>query len=213
MLFNVKNVNLKFFFKQMQPFVSKKHLYFSVPTINLKTSLPTYLHEESLILACKEGDRSAQNCLYKKFGGKMLANCKRYLKDQMEAEDALMEGFLKVFLRINEFKNEGSIEGWIRRIMVNECLMNLRKRKIAFPMEEEALLVPEPASALDQLTSLEIQEHILRLPDGFRTVFNLYAIEGYSHAEIAEQLGISEGTSKSQLSRARVLLQQKIKVQ
>lgn len=179
----------------------------------MKTSPPTYLHEESLILACKEGDRGAQNSLYKKFGGKMLAICKRYLKDQMEAEDVLMEGFLKVFLKIREFKNEGSLEGWIRRIMVNECLMSLRKRKITYPMEEEALLVPEPAAVLEQMTSLEIQEHILRLPDGFRTVFNLYAIEGYSHAEIAEQLGISEGTSKSQLSRARVLLQQKIKVQ
>lgn len=179
----------------------------------MKTSPPTYLHEESLILACREGDRGAQNSLFKKFGGKMLAICKRYLKDQMEAEDVLMEGFLKVFLKIREFKNEGSLEGWIRRIMVNECLMSLRKRKITYPMEEEALLVPEPAAVLEQMTSLEIQEHILRLPDGLRTVFNLYAIEGYSHAEIAEQLGISEGTSKSQLSRARVLLQQKIKVQ
>ncbi len=177
----------------------------------MKNTSPTYLHENSLIWACKKGEREAQNTLFKRFGAKMFAVCKRYMKDQMDAEDVLMEGFVKVFLAIQDFKEEGSLEGWIRRIMVNECLMSLRKRRIEYGMAEEAVLVAEPATILEQLSSKEIQEHILRLPDGFRTVFNLYAIEGYSHAEIAERLGISEGTSKSQLSRARAYLQQKIK--
>lgn len=177
----------------------------------MRNTLLTYLNENSLIEACKRGDRGAQNALYKKLGPKMFSVCKRYMKDQMEAEDVLMEGFMKVFLRISDFKEEGSLEGWIRRIMVNECLMSLRNRKMEFVLAEEAVIVAEPAAILEQLSRDEIHALIMSLPDGFRTVFNLYAIEGYSHAEIAEKLGITEGTSKSQLSRARVFLQQKIR--
>jgi RNA polymerase sigma-70 factor (ECF subfamily) len=195
----------------MQPYLLNLHLIIIVPRILLKNSSPTYLQETSLILACKQGRREAQNILYKKFGGKMFAVCKRYLTNAMDAEDVLMEGFLKVFLGIRDYNEEGSFEGWMRRIFVNECLMKLRKRKIEFSLADEAILVAEPATILEQLSSEEIQQLIIQLPDGFRTVFNLYAIEGYTHAEIAAQLGISEGTSKSQLSRARVLLQQKIK--
>ncbi len=202
---------MKFFSNGCNLLISIRILFILYLIKKLKNSSPTYIHEKSLIWACKNGDRDAQNLLYKRFGGKMYSICKRYMKVQMDAEDVLMEGFLKVFLGIKDFKEEGSLEGWIRRIMVNECLMSLRKRQIEFTQAEEAVIVAEPATILEQLSSEEIQEHILRLPDGFRTVFNLYAIEGFSHAEIADKLGISEGTSKSQLSRARVFLQQKIK--
>jgi RNA polymerase sigma-70 factor (ECF subfamily) len=176
----------------------------------LKNRLPTYLDEKSLVKACKQREREAQNTLFKQYGSRMFAICKRYLKDSMEAEDVLMEGFLKIFIKISEFKEDGSLEGWMRKIMVNECLMILRKRKIEWSNSEEVLQISEPSQIMEQMSADEIQVLISKLPDGFRTVFNLYAIEGYSHGEIAEKLGISEGTSKSQLSRARVYLQQKI---
>lgn len=177
----------------------------------LISELNVFTEETNLLQACKQGNRSAQNALFKKFGGKMLVVCKRYLGDTPEAEDAFMEGFVKVFSGIHLFKEEGSLEGWIRRIMVNEALMKIRKRRGMWINIEEQVQLQEPSMVLHDLGAEEIRMKIEELPIGFRTVFNLYAIEGYSHAEIAEMLNISEGTSKSQLSRARMILQQKIR--
>ncbi len=142
-----------------------------------------------------------------------MAVCRRYLGQGPEAEDALMEGFMKVFSKVETFNEAGSFEGWIRRIVVNECLMKIRKQGDSFSKNiEEAWDVGQPADALMHLRTAEIEAIIAELPPGYRTIFNLYAIEGYSHDEIATLLAISSGTSKSQLSRARAMIQQKIKL-
>jgi RNA polymerase sigma factor (sigma-70 family) len=171
-----------------------------------------FTSEEQLVKACQKADPKAQKRVYEKYAPKMLAICRRYLGDEMEAEDAMVEGFMKVFDKINSFKLEGSFEGWIRRIMVNEALMTIRsKKKEGFQIGIEQLVEePETFSIQNNLEAEELLVLINTLPTGFRTVFNLYAIEGYSHAEIAKELSISEGTSKSQLSRARVILQNMI---
>ncbi len=144
----------------------------------------------------------------------MLGVCMRYVGDRMTAEDILVEGFIKVFDKIEQFKSEGSFEGWIRRIVVNESLGYLRQRK---RLQEDAILdeahgVADTNILADQwLETNEMMQMIETLPVGYRTVFNLYAIEGYTHSEIAEMLGITDSTSKSQLHRARALLQQLVK--
>lgn len=139
----------------------------------------------------------------------MFSICRRYISDSAEAEDVLVCGFTKVFAKIDQFKSEGSFEGWIRRIMVNEALSYIRKNKSMYlEVEiEKADREPDYRQMQDQLEVEDLQKMVNRLPSGYRTVFNLYAIEGFSHKEIAEKLGISENTSKSQLSRARVHLQ------
>lgn len=166
--------------------------------------------EYELAKAIKQGDRKAQTLLYDRYSGLMLAICLRYLGDKMLAEDVMIQGFMKIFDKIGQFSFNGSFEGWIKRIMVNEALMKLRSMKnIEVDMDE----VSASNFKTNETTSLErddLMNMIQSLPHGYRTVFNLYAIEGYSHAEIAKQLGISEGTSKSQLSRARALLQEKL---
>ena len=166
--------------------------------------------EYELAKAIKQGDRKAQTLLYDRYSGLMLAICQRYLGDKMLAEDVMIQGFMKIFDKIGQFSFNGSFEGWIKRIMVNEALMKLRSvRNIEVDMDE----VSASNFKTNETTSLEredLMKMIQSLPQGYRTVFNLYAIEGYSHAEIATQLGISEGTSKSQLSRARALLQEKL---
>lgn len=142
-----------------------------------------------------------------------MAVCRRYLGPGPDAEDALMEGFMKVFAKVESFNEAGSFEGWIRRIMVNECLMKIRKQGNDYtkPIEEAWDLGQSP-DALMHMRTAEIEALIAELPPGYRTIFNLYAIEGYSHDEIAAMLQISAGTSKSQLSRARALIQQKMKL-
>ncbi len=164
--------------------------------------------EEQLIDLCRSGDRKGQKMLYERLSPLMLGVCRRYLKNLEEAEEVLLNGFLKVFSRIDQFQGNGSFEGWVRRIMVNESLNALKKRKMSFvddDPETEQLMVDETDE------SRHNEELLLRmidlLPQGYRTVFNLYAIEGYNHQEIADQLGISENTSKSQLSKARKNLQ------
>lgn len=139
----------------------------------------------------------------------MYALCMRYIKDDSEAEDVMITAFVKVFEKIDQFKGEGSFEGWIRRIMVNESLTYIRKHKSMY-LEvdiEQADREPNCEELGNHLEAEDLMKMVNQLPVGYRTVFNLYAIEGYSHKEIAKQLGISENTSKSQLSRARVLLQ------
>jgi len=165
--------------------------------------------DHELIEGCKKHDRHAQRFLYDHFAPKMHALCCRYIKDKMEAEDVLVTSFTKIFDRIGQFKSEGSFEGWIRRIVVNESLTYLRRNKSMYLETDIEAADREPDyERLDsQLEADDLLKLIAELPAGYRIVFNLYAIDGYSHKEIADQLGISENTSKSQLSRARVALQ------
>jgi RNA polymerase sigma factor (sigma-70 family) len=165
--------------------------------------------DNELIEGCKRHDQHAQRFLYEHFSGKMFALCCRYVKDKMEAEDVLITSFTKIFDRISQFKNEGSFEGWIRRIVVNESLSYLRRNKSMYLETdlEAAEREPDYDQLENQLEAEDLMKLIAGLPAGYRIVFNMYAVDGYSHKEIADQLGITESTSKSQLSRARVALQ------
>jgi RNA polymerase sigma factor (sigma-70 family) len=165
---------------------------------------------EQLIKGCQKSDPKAQRLLYQQFNRRMFAICKRYLSDPFEAEDAMINGFMKVYGHIRNFEGTGSFEGWMKRIMVNESLSMIRKKKTMHVELDQAELEGELSydSLAAGLHADELMKLIEELPIGYRTVFNLYAIEGYQHKEIAEMLEIGEGTSKSQLSRARTLLQQ-----
>ena len=165
--------------------------------------------EQELINGCIRRERAAQKRLYDTFSSKMYALCCRYVKDTMEAEDVLVTAFTKILDKIDQYKSEGSFEGWIRRIVVNESLTYLRRnRNMYLELELEAAdYEPDYRTIGDHLEAEDLLKMIGELPSGYRIVFNLYAIDGYSHKEIAEQLGISENTSKSQLSRARSYLQ------
>lgn len=179
----------------------------------MATSIPYYFSERELVVALQQREARAQKIAYEKYAGRMMAVCLRYVANRDDAEDVLIEGFMRVFERIDQFRNEGSFEGWVRRVMVTESLMFLRKNKAwrqEVPLDD---LGGEPDYELADanLDAEALIRLVAQLPDGYRTVFNLYAIEGYTHAEIAELTGISEGTSKSQLSRARALLQDKIR--
>jgi RNA polymerase sigma factor (sigma-70 family) len=169
-------------------------------------------NERELLLGCLRGDPAAQHSLYQTFAPKMYTLCCRYLKDNMLAEDALVSAFTRILQRIHQFKGEGSLEGWIKTIVIREALAILRRNQhLRFQTDldtvEAGSLSQPPA---DTLETAELMIMIGELPPGYRTVFNMYAIDGFSHKEIAEHLGISENTSKSQLSRARVLLQQRL---
>lgn len=173
-----------------------------------QTSLP------ELISGCMNGNRRTQEVVYNLFSSKMMGVCLRYASSREEAEDLLQTGFIKVFEKISSFKSEGSFEGWIRRIMVNNCLENYRKSLRMLPVVDIET-TREQADSSFELKNLEVKDLlklIQALSPGYRLVFNMYAIEGYSHKEIAEELNISEGTSKSQLARARQVLQQQISV-
>jgi len=176
----------------------------------MKLTINKSATEDTIIEGCRKRNSLCQKELYEKFSDKMYGVCLRYVKDRDTAQDILVQGFLKVFDKISQFKNEGSFEGWIRRIMVNESLSYLRKNKSMYMEVELEYAEREPDfQALENtLEAEELMEMISVLPVGYRTVFNLYAIEGYSHKEIGEMLGINENTSKSQLSRARKHLQQ-----
>ncbi|HCW08328.1 MAG TPA: RNA polymerase subunit sigma-70 [Cytophagales bacterium] len=168
--------------------------------------------ETDLIEKCLRQDRQAQHDLYRLYAGKMYSLCCRYVKDRMEAEDVLVMSFTKIFERIGQFKGEGSFEGWIRRVVVNESLTYLRRRKNMYLETdiEAAEYEPDYQRLENELEAEDLLKLVENLPVGYRTVFNLYAIDGYTHQEIAEQLGINENTSKSQLSRARALLQKRL---
>ncbi len=169
--------------------------------------------EAEIIEGCRAGKRELQKALYERYSGKMYNICLRYAKSKYEAEDILQEGFIKVFDKIGQFAGTGSFEGWIRRIVVNSALEVIRKRKIDFS-SIDIKYVQDPHehtfNTISTLNTKELLAIIQELPDGYKTVFNLYVIEGYQHSEIAEMLSISEGTSKSQLARARNLLQLKL---
>jgi RNA polymerase sigma factor (sigma-70 family) len=166
------------------------------------------LSESHLIENCINGDRKSQKALYDRFSGKMFAICLRYSKNQMDAEDILQEGFVKLFNNLNRFRGEGSFEGWVRRIFVNTAIEHIRRKNLNTAVGEglENSIADKQKSALDSLYEKDLIKTSRTLSDGYRTVFNMYAIEGYSHKEIAGQLGITESTSKSQFSRAKALL-------
>ena len=167
---------------------------------------------DDLMAGCKAGDRKMQEMLYKLTASKMLAVCMRYAKDHMEAEDVLQMGYVKVFQKVKDYRGEGSFEGWIRRIMVNTAIESYRKnlRTLSVVPIEDAYEQPSQGFDFSSLGMQDLMKVIQKLADGYRMVFNMYIIEGYSHKEIAETLGITEGASKSQLSRARAILQQEI---
>jgi len=168
--------------------------------------------EDELIKGCLKRDRSAQKRLFDTYSSKMYGICYRYVKDSMEAEDILVTAFTKILDKIDQFKNEGSFEGWIRRIIVNEALTHLRRNRSMYLETdlEQAYREPDYKNLDNFLEAEDLMSIIQELPSGYRIVFNMYAIDGYSHKEIADHLGISENTSKSQLSRARVYLQKKL---
>jgi RNA polymerase sigma factor (sigma-70 family) len=169
------------------------------------------LNENELIDGCRKGDRAFQKALYDRYCRKMLVVCLRYCKSSAEAEDILQEAFVKVFHAIGSFRQEAKLETWITRIMVNTALNSQRKKLYLFPMVDvEDINLPDVEVSISGIHVSQLLEMIQALPQGCQIVFNLFAIEGYSHKEIAEQLGISEGTSKSQFSRAKSLLQQRL---
>lgn len=166
-----------------------------------------------LIKGCLENDRRSQEQLYRWLSPRLFAVCLRYAGDREAAEDILQEGFIKLFQKLSSYRHEGSFEGWARRIMVNTAIEHFRKIKPVLSLEEESP-IHEPSlhdTGITQLEAKELSALIQELPVGYRTVFNLYAVEGYNHAEIGDQLGISEGTSKSQYSRAKKWLQERLK--
>ncbi len=169
--------------------------------------------EQELIQGCVKNDRASQKRLFETYAGKFMAIAKRYMKEDMSAEDVLMEGFCKIYNNIKSFKGEGSFEGWMRRIIVNTALNKIRKDKREMLDYQEELtdkkgvemMYVETMSANDMMAVIE------KMPLGYRTVFNMFAIDGFSHKEIATELGIDEGTSRSQLAKARKFLQIRIK--
>ena len=167
-----------------------------------------------LIESCIKGDRAAQKVLYDRLALRMFPVCIRYVGERELAEDVLQDGFVTLFTRLDSYKGEGSFEGWARKIFVTTALMELR-RKDALKMSEDLETVrgmkAEATTQLQNIGYKDLMKLITQLPPGFRTVFNMYAIEGYSHKEIGDILGISETTSRTQLSRARLWLQNKIK--
>ena len=169
----------------------------------------------ALIKKAKKGNRRSEHELYQLFAPKMLSVCRQYLKSNDVAEEVMLNGFYKVFTKLESYSDQGSFEGWIRRIMVNESISELRRQNKLFFKDESVI-----ENSLEHATSIdtgfeveEIQKVIDSLPNGYKTVFVLYAVEGYKHSEIAELLQISEGTSKSQLSKARKMLQNNINKQ
>jgi RNA polymerase sigma-70 factor (ECF subfamily) len=174
--------------------------------------------EQELVLACAAGEKLAQKRVYELFSGKMLNICRRYAKDQEHARDLMHDGFIKVFLNIGKFKGQASLQTWITRIMINNSISAIRKevrRGIKVNLEDVQIPEPDPqffeANDAEEISAREVFEKISELPLGYRTVFSMYVLDGYSHREIAEELDISEGTSKSQLAKAKRLLVKKLR--
>lgn len=173
-----------------------------------------YNNEKQLLKKAASGNRDAQRIIYEKFAPKMLSVCRQYIKDVHFAEDVMVNGFVKVFKNLNAFEHRGSFEGWIRKIMVRESISYLRKQQfVVFDdevLEKRERLEQETANSIIDVES--VQQLIDALPEGYKMVFVLYAVEGYKHYEIAKMLEISEGTSKSQLFKARKMLQKNLKL-
>ena len=171
------------------------------------------MNEEILVKKCIEEDNRAQKKLFDLFAPKLFGVCLRYMKDHNLAQDTLQDGFVKIFTKLSDYNGKGSFEGWMRRIVVNTCLDQLRKDqklKVNTPIDDVSFLVKDNHWIEEELTAKDLLKLVESLPDGYRVVFNMFAIEGYSHKEIAEQLNISENTSKSQFSRAKSHLRKKL---
>lgn len=184
----------------MQLFGKKKHLIMR--------------EGESLVELAKQGDRKAQKAIYDSLAPKMFAVCLRYMGDREGAEDILQDGFVTLFTKLDSYEGSGSFEGWARKIFVNTALMSLRKNDVlkkSEDIEEARELTSTDVTVIQEIGCRELLKLISELPPGFRTVFNLYVMEGYTHKEIGERLGISEATSRSQLQRARTILQNRIR--
>ncbi len=170
------------------------------------------ISDADLIKGCIEGDRRMQKQLYDQFSPKMYAVCLRYMGNADDAQDILQEGFIKIYKNLERFRGDGSFEGWIRRIFVNTAIEQIRKKKLNVSLSErEETIEFKTVSAIENINEKDLLNIVRELSPGYRSVFNLYVVEGYSHKEISDLLGISEGTSKSQLARARMILQEKIK--
>ncbi len=168
------------------------------------------METSQLIKEAKQGSAAAQKYLFNQLAEKMLMICRRYVKSQEDAEELMLDGFYKFFKNLSSFNFQGdaALYAWLKKIMINECLMFLRKKNVfTIVTEAEVEDISLQEKALNNLSANEIFKMIVQLPVGYRTVFNLYVIEGMTHAEIASLLGIAEGTSKSQLSKAKILLQ------
>jgi RNA polymerase sigma-70 factor (ECF subfamily) len=171
--------------------------------------------EKELIDGCAKGDRAAQRAFYERYCGRMMAMCQRYAKSTQEAEDILQEGFIKIFGSIASFRQEAKLTTWMTRIMINTALNMQRQKIYLLPMVDvnDANLFEQGEVGLSDFHFTELIRMVQSLPDGCRIIFNLFAIEGYGHKEIADMLNISEGTSKSQYNRAKSLLQAKLKAE
>lgn len=170
------------------------------------------MQPEKILSGVRKKNRKAQKALYDQYSSLFMAIAMRYLKDVQESEDAVAEAFIKIFTKIKSFNESGSFEGWMKRIVVNECLMILRKNKkqhLYVPLDD--VVIELDPIVIDKLSAEEILDVVRELPEGYRTVFNLYEIEGLKHREIAEELGISIHTSKSQLIMAKRKLQELLK--
>ena len=168
------------------------------------------MDEKQLIDGCVNGNRKAQKALYDKYSNRMMAVCLRYVKDMEDARDLLQDGFIKLFSNIHQYMGEGSFDGWVRRIFVNCALERLRQQDIlknADDIYDTDYADIQDENTVSSLSAEEIMAYVRALPDGFRTVFNMFAIEGYSHKEIGNMLHITESTSRSQYMRARKMLQ------
>ncbi|MCC6753935.1 MAG: sigma-70 family RNA polymerase sigma factor [Saprospiraceae bacterium] len=167
---------------------------------------------DKIIQGCLRGDRLSQKQLFDRFSGKMLAVCMRYSRHRMEAEDLLQDGFIKVFNHLDQYKSDGPFEQWVRRIMINTAIKNSQRKSFQneFAAGEELPESQELPEIIDRMSETELLQLINELPEGYRMVFNLYAIEGFSHREISEVLNIEESTSRSQLVKARKVLQEKV---
>lgn len=168
--------------------------------------------EQQLVSECKKGDRKAQEEIYALFSSQMYVVSQRYSKSQQEAEDVLQEAFIKIFKNISTYRGDSTLGSWIKRIVVNTALNSQRSKIYMFPMSDISELQndEEHSFSLTGFSMSELLAMIRALPEGCQAIFNMYAIEGYSHKEIGEQLNVSEGTSKSQYSRAKVLLRKMI---
>ncbi|MEY3236079.1 MAG: hypothetical protein RI883_180 [Bacteroidota bacterium] len=173
------------------------------------------MDDTTLVIECVKGNIRAQQKLFDKFARKMLGVCMRYTKNTEQAEDVLQDGFVKVYSKLKDFKMEGSLEGWIRRIMVNTALDQIRKNGKVLGdtnIDDVGYKIENNAFVFEALIAEDLMKMVQAMPTGYKIVFNMFAIEGYTHFEIAETLGISENTSKSQYSRARAYLREKLEL-
>jgi RNA polymerase sigma factor (sigma-70 family) len=173
------------------------------------------MDDTTLVIECVKGNIRAQQMLFDKFARKMLGVCLRYAKNTEQAEDVLQDGFIKVYSKLKDFKMEGSLEGWIRRIMVNTALDQIRKNGKMLGdtnIDDVGYKIENSSYIFEGLIAEDLMKLVQAMPTGYKVVFNMFAIEGYTHFEIAETLGISENTSKSQYSRARSYLRDKLEL-